>query len=115
MLAKERVNQAIIILNSPVFSSRGWAGEYSKQRVAISYEIDQLARQGQCFFKPHGEEEFGIYDPYDLEKGDVPGVLRYLYPKGEIQQILQGLGFKTNQIDHYYGENYFGILAEKSL
>jgi SAM-dependent methyltransferase len=69
----------------------------------------------QFYFKPHGEEEFGIYDPYDLEKGDVAGIMRYLYPKSEIIGLLEGVGFKTVEIDHYYEKNYFGIMGTKEL
>jgi cyclopropane fatty-acyl-phospholipid synthase-like methyltransferase len=67
----------------------------------------------QFYYKPHGEDEFGIYDPYDLGKGDVPGIMRYLYPNDEIRQILEKVGFKTEAIDHYYEKNYFGILGSK--
>lgn len=67
----------------------------------------------QFYFKPNGEEEFGIYDPYDLGKGDVSGIMRYLYPKEEIQKTLEEIGFKTQEIDHYYEKNYFGVLAIK--
>lgn len=68
----------------------------------------------QFYFTPKGEEEFGIYDPYDLSKGDVPGIMRYLYPEAELREILEKIGFKTKRIDHYYEKNYFGLLAEKN-
>ncbi len=67
----------------------------------------------QFYFTPKGEEEFGIYDPYDISKGDVPGIMRYLYPGVELMKILEKIGFKTQKIDHYYEKNYFGLLAEK--
>jgi hypothetical protein len=68
----------------------------------------------QFYFKPQGEEEeFGIYDPYDLEKGDVPGIMRYLYTKSELVEILQKIGFETSEVEHYYAKNYFGFLATK--
>ncbi len=68
----------------------------------------------QFYFKPHDEDEFGIFDPYDLEKGDVSGIMRYLYPKTEIIQILEKIEFKTSEIDHYYEKNYIGLLATKN-
>lgn len=67
----------------------------------------------QFYFKPQGEEEFGIYDPYDLGKGDVSGIMRYLYPKVEIVKILNEIGFKTQDIDHYYEKNFFAVMGEK--
>ncbi|MES2803248.1 MAG: class I SAM-dependent methyltransferase [Bdellovibrionota bacterium] len=67
----------------------------------------------QFYFKPNGEDEFGIYDPYDLGKGDVAGIMRYLYPKEEISKTLEAVGFKTQEIGHYYEKNYFGLLCTK--
>lgn len=69
----------------------------------------------QFYFKPDGEEEFGIYDPYDLEKGDVPGIMRYLYTKMELTKILEEVGFNVCQVDHYYEKNYFSLLCNKDV
>ncbi len=65
----------------------------------------------QFYFKPNGEDEFGIYDPYDIGKGDVTGIMRYLYPKNEIKNMLEKIGFEIHEIDHYYEKNYFGIMG----
>lgn len=67
----------------------------------------------QFYFKPNGEDEFGIYDPYDFGKGDVTGIMRYLYPKHEIKNTLEKIDFETREIDHYYEKNYFGIIGTR--
>ena len=69
----------------------------------------------QFYFKLHNEEEFGIYDPYDFSKGDVSGIMRYLYPQAELKGILEEVGFQVQSIEHYYEKNYFGFMGTKIL
>lgn len=88
----------------PIGIARGVSGFDQKSRI----------QDIQFYFKPHGEEEFGIYDPYDIEKGDVSGIMRYLYPKNEIFKTLEEIGFNVVEIDHYYEKNYFGVLGIKN-
>lgn len=88
----------------PTGTARGVSGFDSATRI----------QDIQFYFKPHGEEEFGIYDPYDIGKGDAPGILRYIYPQAEITQTLESVGFRVREIPHYYEKNYFGLLAVKS-
>ena len=82
-------------------------------RAESSFDESTRIQNIQFYFTPHGEEEFGIYEPYDLENADQPGIIRYLYPLSEISLILQRVGFTTTEIGHYYEKNYFAILAGK--
>lgn len=73
--------QFIIDCPEVVELKNSWTREFPTGLVRGVSAFDQATRiqDIQFYFKPHGDEEFGIYDPYDLEKGDAPGVLRYLY------------------------------------
>lgn len=92
-----------------------WAREFPDGTIRVDSGFDEGTRiqNIQFYFKPNGDEEFGMYDPYDLGKGDVPGIMRYLYPRQEIQQIFESVGFATQSIDHYYEKNYFAVLGSK--
>ncbi len=92
-----------------------WSKEFPQGVIRAESSFDESTRiqNIQFYFTPQGEEEFGIYDPYDLEKADQPGIIRYLYPRSEINLVLQKVGFATTEIGHYYDKNYFGILAGK--
>lgn len=105
------------ILDSPetVELKNSWMQTFPTGIVKGQSSFDQKSRiqDIQFYFKPNNEDEFGIYDPYDLGKGNISGVLRYLYPKEEIIQILTHIGFKTFEHDHYYENNYFSLLGRK--
>jgi hypothetical protein len=45
---------------------------------------------------------------------DIPGFIRYLYPKVEIIQIFEKVGFKIQKTKHYYEKHYFGLLGIKN-
>ncbi len=106
------------ILDSPnlVDLKNSWTKEFpiGLARGVSSFDPITRVQDIQFYFTPKNEEEFGIYDPYDIEKGDVPGIRRYLYPEIELAEVLKKVGFKTQKIDHYYEKNYFGLLAEKN-
>lgn len=93
-----------------------WTREFpgGTARGVSGFNEDTRIQDIQFYYKPLGDEEFGIYDPYDLSKGDVTGIMRYLYPKPEITQILQKLEFKMLEVDHYYEKNFFGMMGIKS-
>lgn len=92
-----------------------WSREFSNGTARGESIFDETTRiqDIQFYFKPHGQDEFGIYDPYDVSKGELPGINRYLYPRSEIREILENIGFATKEVDHYYEKNYFSLLAEK--
>jgi cyclopropane fatty-acyl-phospholipid synthase-like methyltransferase len=107
-----------LLLDCPeiVELKNSWTREFpmGTARGVSGFNEDTRIQDIQFYFKPTGEEEFGIYDPYDLEKGDVSGIMRYLYPKAEIIQILEDIGFKMSEVEHYYEKNYFGMLGIKN-
>lgn len=92
-----------------------WSKNFPDGVVRADSSFDEATRiqNIQFYFTPKGGEEFGIYDPYDLEMADAPGIIRYLYPRSEINSLLLDAGFTTVEIGHYYEKNYFGILAVK--
>lgn len=106
-----------LILDCPETASlkHSWSKEFSIGIARGVSSFDEISRiqNIQFYFQPHGEEEFGIYDPYDLEKRDLPGIIRYLYPKSEIIPILENIGLTISEIDHYYEKNYFGLMGIK--
>ncbi len=109
--------QGKFILDFPetVALKNSWMKDFPTGTVRGVSEFNEKTRiqDIQFYFKPQGEEEFGVYDPYDFGKGDVAGIKRYLYPKTEIKKIIEDIGFRARDIDHYYEKNYFGLLAEK--
>lgn len=111
---------AKFILDCPetVEQKNSWTKEFPSgtARGVSGFNEATRIQDIQFYFKPINEtDEFGIYDPYDLGKGDVSGIMRYIYPKSEIKHILQGIGFQTTDIDHYYEKNYFGLMATKPI
>lgn len=109
-----------LILDCPEFVElkNSWTKEFPTGTVrgVSGFNEDTRIQDIQFYFKPNDEnEEFGIYDPYDIGKGNAPGIVRYLYPKAEIRSILDCIGFNTQETDHYYEKNYFAILGTKSV
>ena len=106
------------ILDCPEFVElkNSWTREFPigiARGVSGFNEVSRM-QDIQFYFKPNDEDdEFGIYDPYDLGKGNVPGIMRYLYPKAEIKNALEAVGFRTQEIGHYYEKNYFSIMGTK--
>ncbi len=105
------------ILDFPEFVelNNSWTKEFpgGTARGISSFNESTRIQDIQFYFKPPDGEEFGIYDPIDKTKGNFPGILRYLYPKNEIQKILDQSSFKTQEIEHYYEKNYYSLLATK--
>ncbi len=99
-----------------VESKNSWTREFPNgtARGVSGFNETTRLQDIQFYFKPTGEDEFGIYDPYDIGKGDVSGIMRYIYPKAELQAILEKTGFQTQEINHYYEKNYFGFLGTKN-
>jgi len=87
----------------------------SCELLVIPFPENRLPNPTHFAFEVSTTAEFGIYDPYDLEKGDVPGIMRYLYTKMELTKILEEVGFNVRQVDHYYEKNFFGLLCEKNV
>lgn len=109
-----------IIMDCPEFVElkNSWTKEFPSGtcRGVSSFDENTRLQKILFYFKPIDEtEEFGIYGPYDLGKGDVPGIMQYLYPKSEIRDILETGGFVTRESDYYYEKNYFGIVGTKNL
>ena len=109
---------AKFILDCPevVELKNSWTKEFPTgiARGVSGFNENTRIQDIQFYFKPNGEEEFGIYDPYDLGKGDVTGIMRYLYPKKELKQVLENVGFQVVETDHYYEKNYFALMGTKS-
>lgn len=108
-----------LILDCPetVELKNSWSKKFPTGTVRGVSGFNEITRLQdiQFYFKPNGaDEEFGIYDPYDLQNSDVPGIMRYLYSKIEIKKLLGQLGFSTEDIGHYYEKNYFGLMATKT-
>lgn len=109
-----------LLLDCPEFVEvkNSWTKEFpiGTARGVSGFNEETRMQDIQFYFKPKdGDEEFGIYDPYDLSKGDVSGIMRYLYPKQEIKIVLENVGFNIQDTDHYYEKNYFGLLGTKLL
>lgn len=107
-----------IILDCPelVELSNSWTRDFPKgiARGVSSFNDETRIQDIQFYFKPNGEaDEFGIYDPYDFGKGDVTGIMRYIYPKIELGQILEQVGFTVQEVSHYYEKDYFGLMGIK--
>jgi SAM-dependent methyltransferase len=106
------------ILDSPEFveASNTWTKEFPSgiARAASGFNESTRLQDIQFYFKAPNEDEFGLYDPYDLGKGDVPGIMRYLYPPNELGAVLKESGFKTERIDHYNEKNFFALLGLKA-
>ena len=105
------------ILDCPDFVElkNSWTKEFpiGLARCSSSFDPKTRIQDIQFYFTPKNKEEFGMHDPYDIEKGDVSGIRRYLYPESELAETLKKVGFKTQKIDHYYEKNYYALLAEK--
>lgn len=100
-----------------VSAKNSWTREFplGTARSVSGFNEETRIQDIQFYFKPTNEsEEFGIYDPYDLGKGDVTGIMRYLYPKFELKKILEDVGLSVHEIDHYYEKDYFALLGAKS-
>jgi 2-polyprenyl-3-methyl-5-hydroxy-6-metoxy-1,4-benzoquinol methylase len=98
-----------------VEEENSWSQEFPIGKVTgkSSYDKSTRLQNIQFFFKPTSEEEFGLLDPYDLSKGNGPGIVRYIYPKSEVASLLETHGFTSQEIGHYYPANYFAMLAQK--
>lgn len=44
---------------------------------------------------------FEMADPYESERGDHMGLIRYIYPKDELITMLASAGFTTTEVPHY--------------
>jgi 2-polyprenyl-3-methyl-5-hydroxy-6-metoxy-1,4-benzoquinol methylase len=106
------------ILDCPetVEEGNSWSQEFPIGKVTGKSSFDKSTRLQniQFFFKPTSEEVFGLNDPYDLSKGNGPGIVRYLYPKSEVATILESAGFTAQEIGHYYLANYFAMMGQKN-
>lgn len=106
-----------VILDCPehVDDGQPWSKDYPEGTVRgeMKFNANTRVQNIQFFFKPINGEEFGIHDPYDKTKSSGPGIIRYLYPKTEMTGILENIGFKVQEVDHYYPKNYYGLMGTK--
>lgn len=107
-----------IIIDCPevVEIKNSWNKDFPEGRVYgnSSFDTDTRIQNIQFTFKPNYEEEFGLKDSNNEGNGDKPGIIRYLYPKTEIISLLKNVGFSNvKEIEHYYTQNYYSVLAEK--
>lgn len=107
-----------IIIDCPevVEIKNSWNKDFPEGRVSgnSSFDTGTRIQNIQFTFKPNSEEEFGLKDSHNEANGDNPGIIRYLYPKAEIISLLKDIGFSNvKEIEHYYPQNYYSILAEK--
>jgi 2-polyprenyl-3-methyl-5-hydroxy-6-metoxy-1,4-benzoquinol methylase len=107
-----------IILDSPetVEDSNSWSKEFPEGivRGESSFDHKSKLQNIQFFFRPNGGEEFGLHDPYDTSKTAGSGVIRYIFPKSELENILRTANFDVRELDHYYPVNYFALAGTKT-
>ncbi len=106
-----------IIIDCPeaMEMKNSWSKDFPEGTIFgnSSFDEDSRLQNIQFSFKPSSGEEFGLKDSYNEANGDKSGILRYLYPKNEIFQMVESIGLIVHEIEHYYPKNYFSILAEK--
>lgn len=92
--------------------SNSWAKQFSDGEISAqsSFDIKSRIQRIEFFFKSKSGEEFGLYDPM---RDQQPGITRYLYPKEELKNILEDIGFEVREIPHYYPKNYYAFVATK--
>jgi 2-polyprenyl-3-methyl-5-hydroxy-6-metoxy-1,4-benzoquinol methylase len=92
-----------------------WSRDFPQGTITGKSSFDTLTRiqDIQFFFKTLAGEEFGLHDPYDLEKSTGSGITRYLYPKKEVSELFKAAGLAPQEIPHYYPANYFAFMGTK--
>jgi SAM-dependent methyltransferase len=53
-----------------------------------------------------------LYDPYDRAKAAHLGVLRYLYPRAELRNLLNQSGFRVREVESHGREGCFLLVGE---
>jgi ubiquinone/menaquinone biosynthesis C-methylase UbiE len=98
-----------------VETENSWTKKFTSGDVSAksSYNENTKIQQIDFYFTDSSGETFGLLDPTDPIRNSGSGIARYLYSKEELKQMLNSVGFEVLEVDHYYGENYYGFLAKK--
>ncbi len=63
-------------------------------------------------FRMTSGETIELHDPYDPSQQDHVGVLRYLYPKDEMVDLLVEAGFSVREVAPSWREGYYLLIGE---
>lgn len=58
-------------------------------------------------------ETVELYDPYDPSRSHHTGVIRYLYPKDELADLMKAAGFRIHEAETPWREGYYMLVGEK--
>lgn len=93
----------------------GWTKEFDSGTAKCVSKFDSASRLQYIDFEfaEKNGNRFGLYDPYDKNRYDGPGLCRYLYSKVEMQKLLTQAGFEVTEIPHYYEKDYVAYMGVK--
>ena len=98
-----------------VEESNSWSQEFPIGLISGKSSFDKEVRiqNREFFLKSKSGEEYGLQDSTYRKEETNTGIIRYLYPKNEALQMLNSIGFATEEIPHYYPRNYFALMGLK--
>jgi cyclopropane fatty-acyl-phospholipid synthase-like methyltransferase len=105
-----------MLLDSPevVQDANSWTKEFNVGKVSCESSFDKNSRiqRIEHVFEDRAGNVFGLFDPI---RDQLPGISRYIYPKGELRELLIKAGFKVFEVNkHYYDKNYYALVGMKT-
>ncbi len=88
--------------------------QFDEGRLEYRWSFDDATRLQEIVpeFHTNSGEVIELHDPYDPTRPDHVGVLRYLYPRDELADMLAGAGFHPRAVASPWREGFHLLVGE---